>query len=204
MKLAREGIIRPGDFNIFAYGGTIRNLTTGKFEEWIRFLLSKGDSDSVRAAAGLFNSYYVVGNAAPTIPGPLALEILSQDAWFQPSESTFLTASVEHCWTSVAAALVLNYPHLSLRLADKMLVSLGVHGTVMAGFRPESRSILDMLIRDFPKEVWEIVVQHLGPPIDSLAFHLNRWLRGDDHNLNQSQGGMCIWLRLAKSLGVLQ
>jgi len=84
----------------------------------------------------------------------------------------------DYYWTEIGKEFIRLYPEKSLELADKMLEHFGEDGTILEGFHSEAQTILNDIVRQFPREVWRKITKYLGPPIDSRAFHIKEWLRG--------------------------
>lgn len=49
---------------------------------------------------------------------------------------------------------------------------------MLEGYRPHALSVINDISQKYPGEVWERVKKYLGPPIDSRAYHIKEWLRG--------------------------
>jgi hypothetical protein len=86
---------------------------------------------------------------------------------------------VGYHWQKIGKAFVQLYPEKSLELADKMLEHFGEGGTIIESFRSRTVPVLNEITRQFPQEVWRRITKYLGPPEDSRAFHITRWLQGD-------------------------
>ena len=100
----------------------------------------------------------------------------------------------EYHWTEVGKAFASLYPHKSLPLADKILQHFGEDGTIIAGFHSTTQAVLSEIARKMPEEVWTLVTKYLGPPIDSRAFRICLWLRGESFFV-EGDGALSIMRR---------
>ena len=193
VRLAETGVVYPEDFGVFVYGGVIRKLSPEIFHKWIDFLLGVGSDVAISNALELFYMYYLVDEDAPPMPMELAIGIISYEIWFQPSEKR--EQSVRHHWSEIAKTVVEDLPHNALGLAEKMLSSFGISGTIMDGFgfNPVVHGILDEIVKRFPEKMWRLVTQHLGPPIDTSAFYIREWLRGEDRYDRGENGALSLF-----------
>ena len=180
LQLAKAGIVSPEDLGVFVYGGVIRKLSPEIFHGWTDFLLSAGSEVAVSNALELFYMYYQMDADAPPMPMELAVEIIGHETWFQPSERR--EQGVRHHWSEIAQTVVKGLPQNALKLAKKMLLSFGISGTIVDGFgfNPVVHGILDEIAEHFPEDVWHLVTQQIGPPIDTPAYYIREWLRGED------------------------
>ena len=188
LQLAEEGIVLPEDFGTFVYGGVIRKLSSETFHRWIEFLLGVGSEVAVSNALELFYMYYLMDEDAQRMPMELATNIISHGTWFQPSEKR--EQDISYHWSEIAKGIVEDLPQNAPKLAEKMLASFGESGTIMDGFgfNLAVHGVLHEIARRFPEDVWHLVTQYMGPPIDTPAFYICEWLRGEDR-FDRSGGG---------------
>ena len=180
LRLAADGIVLPEDFGMFIYAGVIRKLSSETFHRWIEFLLSVGSEMAVSNSLELFYMYYLMDEDSPRMPMELATKIISHSTWFQPSEKR--DQGIIYHWSEIAKTVVEDHPQTALRLAKKMLASFGKSGTITdgIGFNLAVHGVLDKIAKRFPEDVWHLVTQHIGPPIDTPAFYIREWLRGEE------------------------
>ena len=173
--------------------GVIRKLSPEIFHKWIEFLLSVGSEVAVSNALELFYMYYRMDADAPPVPIELAIDIIGHGIWFQPSENR--EQGVRHHWSEIAKTIVEDLPQNALKLARKMLLSFGISGTIMDGFgfNPIVHGILDEIVKRFPEEMWNLVIQQIGPPIDTPAFYIREWLRGEDRFDRGATGALSLF-----------
>ena len=193
VRLAAKGVVYPEDFGVFMYGGVIRKLSPNIFHSWMEFLLGADSEVAVSHALELFYMYYQMDADAPPIPMELAVEIIGHKAWFQPSEER--EQGVRYHWAEIAKTVIEDLPRNALMLAKKMLSSFGINGTIMNGFgvNPIVHGVLDEIVKRFPEDMWHLVTQHIGPPIDTQAFYIREWLRGEDRFDREANGALSLF-----------
>jgi hypothetical protein len=180
LKLAQTGQMEVGRFGMFRMGSVIKDLSEGVFRQWAEFLMMQPDAGSVRILVHLIHFYYLGAKAGRTLPADLALQALGHTALFQ-KDGQFHTMDRHH-WAAVGVAFASNHPKESLKLAETIVNHFGEEGTIVGRFHSDAHKVLMEITRQNPREVWALVSERLGPPIDTRAFHLRSWLRGDKYS----------------------
>lgn len=180
LDLAERGVVSSNDLRIFCFGRVISNCSEGVLERWLRFLLENPSRRAIQDALKLYQSYYLHNESKCAFPKELARELLLQDVLFQEPDEGQRDTMEEYYWREIAEAFVKAYPEDCLPIAETMLSHFGDAGTVVGGYASETQSVLNEILRLMPEKVWEIIAKYVGPPIDSRAFRITRWLRGDE------------------------
>ena len=176
--LARAGHIGTEAFRIFSYGGVIGALSPPCLVEWIDFLLGAGTRTSAGTCVELCDCYRRGRGGREQLPAETIFRVLTAPALFMGSEDVQRGGREEYEWTELATAFIEEHAERSIEVARLMLGHFGEDGTIMDTFRSGPNQVLERVLRRFPGEMWEAVVRHLGPPLDSRAFHIERWLNG--------------------------
>jgi hypothetical protein len=192
LKLARAGLIEARHFRMMAFGSVIQELSQGIFKQWIEFLLDTSTPEAISIALDLFHFYYAFQKPPSSLPEALTLRLLTHDVVFQKREDSNQAQIDDNDWSEIAKALVEAYPKKGLVLAEKVLEHLGASGTIFDGFHSSSLEVLNAIARRYPQKIWSLAARYLGPPIDSRAFHINNWLRGDDLFEEGAEGMLAI------------
>lgn len=192
LDLANGGLIPLGSFHMFAFGGVIEGLTHDIFNAIIEFLLGTGERDGVLMALDLYQFYYARRDSRQSLPKDLTLRLLTAPQLFVKDESRDRPEMQEYDWTEIAKILLEKYPDVALQLAEPMLEHFGEDGTIVGGFHSQSYSVLNEIVRRFPREVWHRVTRYLGPPIDKRAYRLKSWLRGDEFSDRGEAGVLAL------------
>ena len=190
LGLARSGHIGTEAFRIFSYGGVIGALSPGCLEEWIDFLLGVGTRTAAGCCVELCYFYNRGREGGRRLAADTVWRVLTATAFFAGDADRQRSGREEYDWTELAVAFVEQHPEESVGLADLMLKQFGEEGTVTDGFRSEPNQVLEGVLRRFPEETWKSIVRYLGPPVDSRAFHIHRWLNG---GALICVPGHCIW-----------
>jgi len=82
-------------------------------------------------------------------------------------------------WTEIGIKFVQLYPSRSLKLADMIFEHFGKDGSILEGYQTETHKLINYISQKYPKEIWKKITKYLGPPIDSRAFNIKEWLRGE-------------------------
>jgi hypothetical protein len=192
LGLARNGIAGIGHFQMFVYGGVIRELSETIFKEWIEFLLPHPDTYATCIALALYSHYYLAAEARHRLPEELTLRLLTSPSLFQESEVFRQDQMASYHWTSIGKAFVKLYPARNLELADIMLEHFGEGGTIFADFRSTTRSVLDEILQLYPLETGRRILEYMIPPMDLRAYHIKDWLRGEDFWDREQEGALSL------------
>ena len=177
LKLAQAGKMEIGRFGMFCAGNVIKDISEDVFKQWAEFLVGQSDVAGVKILLNLIHYYYWDAKAGRKLPADLALRALGHVALFQKN-GQFHTMDRYH-WAAVGSAFASNHPKESLKLAQTIVDHFGEEGTIVGRFHSDAHKVLMEITRQNPREVWELVSERLGPPIDTRAFHLKSWLHGD-------------------------
>ena len=177
LQLAQTGQMEVGRFGMFCFGSVIKELSEGVFRQWAEFLVEKPDVRCATVLVNLLHIYYLDGKWVRKLPGDLALRALSHDAFFRKDEH-FRTMD-DYYWAEVGTAFVSGNPTESLKLAQIIISHFGEEGTIVGAYHSKAHKVLMEITRQNAREVWQLVSERLGPPIDTRAFRLKSWLHGD-------------------------
>ncbi len=178
LSLANKGILKTHHFRVFGLGSVISNLSEDVFIQWVEFLLSSPEDYAASIALDLYHFVYIRTDSKYILPEKLTLRLLTHPSLFkQPKEGRRDQMDDFH-WQEIANKFIELYPENSLDLIDTALEHFGEDGTVLEGYRSHTLSVINDISQKYPGEVWERVKKYLGPPIDSRAYHIKEWLRG--------------------------
>lgn len=194
LDLAEKNIINIGHFKMFGLGSVIRDLSEDVLKKWIKFLLGSSDTYAVSIALDMYHFYYLHKESKHTLPEELTQELLTHQLLFQKYEVVKRSQMDGYHWTEIGKAFVHLYPEKSLELADKMLQHFGDEGTILDGFRSQIQAVLNEITRRYPQEVWMLAIEYLGPPIDTRAFHIKRWLQSGESSETGDEGVLSMIL----------
>lgn len=179
LKLVEEGAVDVGHFQMFVYGGFLRELSEGVFRKWTEFLLNYPDAFGGYIALGLFSQYYLGKDPKHRLPEELTLRLLTHPSLLQESKVGRRDQMASYRWELTGTAFIRLYPMRSLELAVTMLEGFGAHGTVFEGVYPRPFSVLNEITQKYPEEIWAHITRYLGPPIHKQAYAITQWLRGE-------------------------
>lgn len=180
LDLAERGIIGINHFSMLCAGGGCHDISEDVFKKWIVFLLGSSEINAVFIALDWYYYYYLQKESKHTLPEDLTLELLTHQLLFQRPEAGRHEQMDDFYWAEIGQAFAQSYPGKNLELADRMLEHFGEDGTILDGFRSETQVVLNEITQQCPEEVWLCITNYLGPPIDSRAFYIKQWLRGDE------------------------
>lgn len=180
LDLAEKDTISVDHFGMFRLGSVIQNLSEDIFQKWIEFLLSRVETVGISIALDLFQFYYLRKESKHVLPEELTLRLLTHPLLFRIPKTGSRNQMDDYHWAEIGKQFVQFYPSRSMKLADKMLEHFGEDGTIFEGFHSQTQSVLNVITRQYPHEVWKKITQYLGPPMDSRAFDFRQWLRGGE------------------------
>lgn len=192
LGLAESGIIGVPHFRMFQYGGVIRGLSEKTFRKWIDFLVDRQEAESISIAMDLYYFFYLIKESKYKLPRELTLALLTHPLLFEKQEIIRRNQMDDFQWTEIGKAFIRLYPKDGLALADKMIEHFGEEGTILGGFHSRANSVLNEITNRYPDEVWKRITKYLGPPIDSRAYRLKSWLRGEELFRKNGEGPLSL------------
>ncbi len=180
LGLAKRGAIDILHFQMFGFGSVVADLAEDVLKQWIEFLLASSEREAISIALDLYHFYYCRKESKYPLPKELTLRLLTAAPLFRKLDRRRRSQMDDYYWTELGKEFVRKHSSESLELADKVLEHFGEEGTIVEGFHSSTQAVLDEITRRFPSEVWRRITKYLGPPIDSRAFRLRSWLRGDE------------------------
>jgi hypothetical protein len=192
LAMARKGVLQADHFQMFTFGSSVAELSEAIFIEWVEFLLAAGTREAVSIALDLQYFYYCRKESKYPLPRDLTLRLLTAGALFEKAEGLPERQMESYHWTELGKVFSHKFPQESLPIADKMLEHFGEDGTVVARFHASSHAVLDEIMKHRPVDVWKAITKYIGPPVDSRAFHITHWLRGDFFDTPGEAGALSL------------
>lgn len=178
LQLVQNGTADFRLLRMFALGRTSEKISQEIFDAWVEYLLNNPDPSGALAALELFFSYYIHGEKKREFPEELSARLLVHPAFLQPVDDPSGQRMDIYEWKTVTEAFLREYPNNVLGIARFVVEHFGERGTIFDGFSIQAKEVLILILRQRPAEVWQIITDYLGPPIDTRAFHLTHLLRG--------------------------
>ena len=179
LNLLESDVISPSHLRMFVFGAVIRDLSRDCFASWIEHLLATQEYRDVVVALDLYAAYFRESAVTERLPKSLTLRLLTHDLLFQPGTIAD-SAGIAHDWATIGKWFLRDFAEDSVVLGQMMVEHFGEEGTIAGGFQSEAQTVLNEIAARYPRPVWDTVKGVLGPPIDARAFHVGRWLRGND------------------------
>ena len=178
LELANSSIINFNHFRFFAYGQVVRNLSNEIFAEWVKFLLSVNDKNSVSLTLNLFHRYHDFQKTKPTLPFELTFRLITHPALFNQTDGPrFDTTMTVYHWVEISRTFLQLCPEKNLQLAELMLSHFGEDGSIVGPYS-QTCSVLDELMQQFPVQVWKQTSGYLeSEEHTSRTIALEQWLR---------------------------
>ncbi len=180
LKLYEESAVDIQSSRMFALGGVVRHLSERVFVRFVEFLLASPADFAASVALDLIRFYYIDEESERVLLKDLTIRALTHRAFLQKRGRGQRDQMDEYNWTEVATSFVRLYPRESLGLADFILAHFEEDGTIFEGFFSQTQNVLTEIVRLYPEQMWSRITETLGPPIDSRAFSVRQWLRGED------------------------
>jgi len=189
LELAQKGDIEIGHFGMFAYGGVIKRVSEPVFSQWAEYLLQEPTGLGAYILLNLFSFYYAHKQEEDKIiPKELGLQLLCHPAFFENPGKVQKGQMVEYYWQKTALSLLYQYPETWEDLADTLLKYFGIEKSIIPNDFSETITVLNEIAHKNPKLMWKKIAAYLGPPIDTRAFWLTQWLRGDTEGIRSRSG----------------
>lgn len=190
LNIMKQGMDVVAVAHLQMLGGHIKTLSEDTFERLIEFLLYTKEAYAMTVVLHLYDSYYIHDKSKYALPKELTMKVLTHESLFRNIDPRMRNTMDECNWSIITGAFVKKYPGSSLELADKMLAHFGEEGTIVDSYNSLVVGILNEITRKNPRKVWKLVVKYIGPPIDSRAFYITAWLRGQDLFSREGEGAL--------------
>jgi hypothetical protein len=194
LSLVQKGIVGFEHLRMFAFGSASRNLSEDIFRKWIELLIQKHNKAAISIALDLCQFFYCRKESHHELPEDLGLKLLTHPTLFIMSKEE-REPMRDFNWSEIRKWYVKKYPARSPELAKVMLEYFGKDGTIIDDHYGHPIEVLDMIAERYPEQVWEVITKRLEPPIDSRAFHIQNWLRGDEFSREKKGALQLIPLR---------
>jgi hypothetical protein len=173
-------------------------LSEGTFSPILDLLVRDSEAETLSVALVLHRCYYVRDNSRRPMPEDVTLSLLTHEGFFSASESQKRHYMDGYYWAEIAEEFVKDYPERGTDLADIMLRNFRQDGSILDTHPSPPIRVLGELTREHPEQVWELVTQYLGPPMDTRAWDITQWLRagedlGNGHGMLDLIPAELIW-----------
>jgi hypothetical protein len=185
----KRGLSDPVVLRVLVYGAVVRTVPRDIAIEFIRTLLAAGEPKHLVAALELYDSAFMDKKDAADDSLDLAYRILTHEAFLGARPGDRSDTMQDYHWKEVALFVAKHAPEKALALARKSLEQMGAKGGVFGHFMPQSLEFLNRVLENKPKEMWAEIGALIGPPIDSRAYYIMQWLRGDSGFRGNRGGG---------------
>jgi hypothetical protein len=179
LNLAKKGIVNAVHLRIFGYGSIISNISEKIFKQWIEFLLESSDDAAASIALDLYDFFYIRSKDKYKLPKELTFKLLIHPSLYKKLKQGRRNQMDDFHWTEIGIKFIQLYPDRSLKIADMIFKHFGKDGSILEGYQTETHKIINSISQKYPKEIWKYITKYLGPPIDSRAFNIKEWLRGE-------------------------
>lgn len=173
-------------FQYFGMGMAVLTVPEEIFIAWIDKLLAETVYGSACLAVELVEKFYCSKDAQHTLPAELGLRAITNPILVQPADRRIQLDSYH--WALVAQKLMELYPEKQALIAKFILQHFHADGTMFDSYSSEANSLLFSIMAKKPREVWQIITELIGPPIDSRAFAIRHWLCGHDDFFGEKKG----------------
>ena len=178
LELIRRGISDKGHLQMLR--GNIRELSVSTITTVAEFLLDCDDAYSVSILLQLYDGYYIRSESKPPLPEQITFRLLIHRSLIGKNESYRRNSMDDFNWSLVAREFINDYPVRSLELAENMLEHFEAEGSIVNTYSKPVMEIMDSITSMYHLELWGFITKLIGPPIDTRAWHITRWLRGSD------------------------
>jgi hypothetical protein len=189
LNQVKAGVTPIESVRMFTYGSVFKDLSESVFLEWTDHLVDLSNRFALSLVLDFFDFFYIRKEAKYPPPEKRTYDLLTHPVLFQKQPAQTSQGMDEYHWTGIGIRFVDLYPKRAVGLARVILEHYGEDGTVLGGSFSHTDAVLNKIARLFTKEVWRIVSEYLGPPLDSRAFDIRNWLRGGEHYL-ENQGAL--------------
>lgn len=181
LYVIEKGIVSYENFQMFSYGSVISGISENVLTKWIDFLIEKEEQRAISIALELHEFFYSRKESKHKLPKDRTFRLLTHPTFF--TSSTKRRRPMEdYYWSNTGKNFVRQFPEKSLELAEVMLKHFGQDGTIIEDTYGAPIEVLNLIVKRFSYQTWEIIKNYLVYPMDSRAYDMKEWLRGDEHH----------------------
>ncbi len=166
-------------FTNFIYGPFLADLSEDIFLKWICTLISSEKTEGVLIALALFSQYYLYKHPTIDLPKKATIDLLTDPILFEESEAFRRDQMASYHWELLGKTLFMKYPDIGIDLVRIIMENAGKEKIILSNDRSKLFSIVGLVANKYPREVWGIIVKYIELPLDTRAFWIIHWLRGD-------------------------
>jgi len=178
LEVIKRGISDKSHFQMLR--GNFGELSIRTITAIAEFLLDSNDTYSISILLQLYDSYYLRGESKPSLPEQITFRMLIHPSLLGKNEPYRRNTMDDFNWSLIAKKFIADYPARSLELAENMLEHFEEEGSIVSTFSNHVMEVLDSIVSNYPLEIWGSIEKYIGPPLDTRAWHITRWLRGSD------------------------
>ena len=176
------------DLDCFRYGRAARKLSGTVFLEWIEFLKSENEYDSLSLALDLFYHYFVHGTPR-RLPEDLTPCLLFHQRLVKKPPGAYLDGILPHRWREICLQFVRQYPDRGTAVGEKILENFA-SGTLFDQHSSRVWDVLDEIAGKNPALARKIAsyLETARPETLLIKQWFRRWWRAAP----ESAGGIPI------------
>jgi hypothetical protein len=178
-NLLDNGVIDSSALWHFAWTCDFQLVSENRAEEWFRVVLSCKHNKAAYVLLDLLHSYYLHSDETRKLPSEIVCAALTHRTFFGAYQRQEMPQAGDYNWTELATALLKQEPVLGIKLAKIMVQYFGDDRSILGTFYSRTHGVLSIICTEYPEEVWKLITEAIGPPINSRAFHLTHWLQGE-------------------------
>lgn len=177
IQLAEKKKIKLSEFNRLYLGGVTRAISEKIFLKMCSLL--KSNAERYLTLLQLYDQYFHYTHQSSKLPQKFTLSILTSKFVIKKSVQYGFDMSM-FSYAQIAKRFVSQYPKDGLTLIQKYLDEGNSEDSFIAKSQSEFDEILTELTKKNSDQVWDLIKNYLGPPIDIVAYILRNWLRSSN------------------------
>ena len=176
LDLIKINKIQPNELGQFILGGVVNKLSAEIVTKWIEYMLQTNDQKVIYNAINLYNSFFVHREKKELDP-ELTMRLLTHEVFLGNETIRTYDTMIDFYWKEISLLFIEQYPQKALKLADKMLESMGNQASLISS-NSSTFEVLDKISSDYPNEMWELVTKYIDLPFDERGYAIINWMRG--------------------------
>ncbi|MFH0849057.1 MAG: hypothetical protein V1857_06110, partial [archaeon] len=191
--LTKKGEVNISSLTSLAFGRVLNNLSQTAFWEFVKFLLEEPTGVGTVIALDVCYFNCVLDSAKRDLDERLTLKTLLHEVFWNNPQNIGLDHMSDFRWKETALSLMKVSPQTAIPLGKTIVQFFGDERSIAGDFASDVEEVLAEAAKIYPHELWDLITEHLGPPIDRRAFFLSQWLRDKLSHFRAEEGGIAYF-----------
>lgn len=181
----REGNLEINEL-LTGYWAFLKKINKKSILKMLNFLYEAGTWDSLAAAVGILDEYFIRGKIA--LPESLTLEILTGECLF---EDKYGHGHISWYWNQIAKEWITQYQSRKTELFEKIFLTCPENLLTLCSVGDDAKNILWQIAKEDPNNCWQVLTKIIEDVHSRIYSRIRHWL-GNEISFDDNVFGAII------------